>query len=169
MVAEIDAFKPLYLDRITQLTNKTNQFNLTTKRYTLAEMEAMLGDPDAIGIYGKLGDRFGDNGLISVVLGRRQGETLEIELWLMSCRVLKRDMEQAMLDALVEGAQAMGVQTLRGIYVPTKKNGMVKDHYTGLGFEREREESDGSQSFTLPLAGYAPRNRHIRIMEFARN
>ena len=165
MVAEIDAFRPLYLDRLTQLTNKTNQFNLTTRRYTLAEMEAVLSDPEAIGIYGRLTDRFGDNGLISVVLGRRKGQTLEIELWLMSCRVLKRDMEQAMLDALVERARAMGVHTLRGLYIPTKKNGMVKEHYLGLGFEKVSETPDGSAVYSLDVTAYTPRNTHIRVME----
>ncbi len=165
MVAEIDGFKPLYLDRITQLTNKTNQFNLTTRRYTLAEMEAVLRDKDAVGIYGRLTDRFGDNGLISIVLGRRTGELMEIELWLMSCRVLKRDMEQAMLDALVERARAMGVRELRGVYRPTKKNGMVKDHYAGLGFAKVREEADGGAVYSLDVTGYTPRNTHIRVME----
>ena len=92
MTAEIERFKPLYLERIAQLTNKTNQFNLTTRRYTLAEMEAISRDPAYLGIYGKLSDRFGDNGLISIVLGRRDDDLLHLDLWLMSCRVLKRDM-----------------------------------------------------------------------------
>jgi FkbH-like protein len=165
MTAEIDGFKPLYLDRITQLTNKTNQFNLTTRRYTLAEMEAVLGDRDAIGLYGKLSDRFGDNGLISIVLGYKRGDAVEIDLWLMSCRVLKRDMEVAMLDALAERAQAMGVKTLRGRYIPTKKNGMVADHYTKLGFALERAEADGGGVYTLNIAKYRPRNTHIRVLE----
>jgi FkbH-like protein len=165
MVAEIERFKPLYIERITQLTNKTNQFNLTTRRYTLAEMEAVLTDPDALGIYGKLSDRFGDNGLISIVLGRRSGSALDIDLWLMSCRVLKREMEIAMLDALVERARAMGVATLRGYYIPTKKNAMVKEHYAALGFERVSEGPDGSAVYSLEAAGYAPRTTHIKVLE----
>jgi FkbH-like protein len=80
MVAEIDRFKPLYLERIAQLTNKTNQFNLTTRRYTLAEMEAISADPRYIALYGKLSDRFGDNGLISIVIGRRELDTLQMDL-----------------------------------------------------------------------------------------
>jgi FkbH-like protein len=165
MVAEIEPFNRLYLDRITQLTNKTNQFNLTTRRYSIAEMEEVLKDRDALGLYGRLSDRFGDHGLVSVVLGRREGDGLTIDLWLMSCRVLKRDMELAMLDALVERAQALGVRTIRGVYVPTKKNGMVADHYSRLGFERERTDADGHASFTLELGGYSRRGRHIRMME----
>ena len=136
MSAEIDTFKPVYLDRIAQLTNKTNQFNLTTRRYTLAEIEAISADSGYIGLYGRLSDRFGDNGLISIVLGRKEGKALHLDLWLMSCRVLKRDMEFAMLDALVERAAMAGVETLLGYYLPTRKNGMVATHYEKLGFMR---------------------------------
>ena len=167
MTAEIESFKSIYLDRITQLTNKTNQFNLTTRRYSLAEMEAALADKDSVGIYGKLNDRFGENGLISVVLGHRVGTSLEIDLWLMSCRVLKRGMETAMLDALVERAQAIGIDSLRGRYLPTKKNALVADHYDKLGFTREREGDDGAVEYVLPLAGYIAGNKHIRVLEAA--
>ena len=163
MTAEIDQFKPVYLERIAQLTNKTNQFNLTTRRYTLAEMEAASVDANAIGIYGKLSDRFGDNGLISIVLGRRADDVLELDLWLMSCRVLKRDMELAMLDALVERARTMPVRTLRGRYIPTKKNGMVADHYAKLGFETERVDADGATTYLLDITDYQPRNTHIAV------
>jgi FkbH-like protein len=158
MVAEIEPFSRLYLERITQLTNKTNQFNLTTRRYTLPEMEAVLADRNAIGLYGRLSDRFGDHGLISVVLGRGAGDALEIELWLMSCRVLKREMEMAMLDALVERAHEAGLKRLRGRYIPTKKNGMVADHYPRLGFQ-----TMGDGEYALELKGYVTRTRHIHV------
>jgi FkbH-like protein len=164
MTAEIDVFKPVYLERIAQLTNKTNQFNLTTRRYTMAEIEAIATDPAYIGIYGKLSDRFGDNGLISIVLGRKEATTLHLDLWLMSCRVLKRDMEVAMLDAVIERAQAEGITTLVGYYFATKKNGMVADHYEKLGFTLQPSDtgSDNAPIYTLSLAGYVPRNRHIK-------
>ncbi|MBB6145210.1 FkbH-like protein [Silvibacterium bohemicum] len=169
MVAEIDTFKPVYIERIAQLTNKTNQFNLTTRRYTLAEMESISTDSNYIGIYGRLIDRFGDNGLISIVLGRKDfeapGGTLLLDLWLMSCRVLKRDMEVAMLDELVARAKQSGLARLIGYYLPTKKNGMVMEHYAGLGFEKTRMDADGTSEWTLDLAGYQPRNTHIRILE----
>ncbi len=157
MSAEIDGFKPVYLERIAQLTNKTNQFNLTTRRYTLAEIEAIASDDRYIGLYGKLSDRFGDNGLISIVLGRKEGRNLHLDLWLMSCRVLKRDMELAMLDALVECARAVGVETVLGYYSPTKKNGMVAQHYENLGFTRIETNTDagGTQTFSLSLATYS--------------
>jgi FkbH-like protein len=158
MTAEIERFKPVYLERITQLTNKTNQFNVTGRRYTLAEMEAVMNDPAAVGLYGRLSDRFGDHGLVSVVVGRRDGDVLEIETWLMSCRVLKRGMEDAMLDALVEQARLLGVRRLRGHYVATRKNAMVAEHYSRLGFEE----------FELAVEGYLPRGKHIRVLELVR-
>ena len=159
MSAEIAPFQPVYLDRIAQLTNKTNQFNLTTRRYTLAEIESAASNPNAIALYGKLTDRFGDNGLVSVILARKQGTELEIDLWLMSCRVLKRTMEHAMLDALVARACNLGITTLRGTYLPTAKNGMVAHLYPSLGF-RQVEDT----TYTLDLAGYIPRNIHIRTL-----
>ncbi|HSY34677.1 MAG TPA: HAD-IIIC family phosphatase [Acidobacteriaceae bacterium] len=166
MQAEIAEFKPVYLERITQLTNKTNQFNLTTRRYTQADIEAIAADPNYIGIYGRLLDRFGDNGLVSIVLGRREGDELELDLWLMSCRVLKRDMEQAMLDVLVERARAANIRTLKGFYLPTKKNGMVANHYEKLGFAPVSLDSETNASaWSLDVPSYAARNRHIRILE----
>ncbi len=165
MTAEIQPFERLYIDRITQLTNKSNQFNLTTRRYTHAEMEAVRTDPAVIGLYGRLSDRFGDNGLISVVIGRVVGDTVDIELWLMSCRVLKRDMEVAMLDELVRHAKMHGAKQLRGIYLPTKKNEMVSDHYPKLGFVVDPVKVDGSCAYTLDIQQYEPRNSHIEILE----
>lgn len=136
MAAEIAPFAPMYMSRIAQLTNKSNQFNLTTRRYSQEEIEAMAGDGRYITLYGKLTDRFGDNGVVSVVAGEVVGETLHIRLWLMSCRVLKRSMEHAMMDELVRRAQARGVTRIAGYYYPTAKNGMVRDFYGGMGFER---------------------------------
>ena len=126
-------------------------------------MEAAMRSPDALGLYGKLTDRFGDNGLISIVLGHRAGAALEIDLWLMSCRVLKRDMEVAMLDALAERAQAMGLQHLHARYLPTKKNALVALHYDKLGFKQVEEDSEGNKTYALDLTQYQPGNRHIRV------
>lgn len=163
MTAVIDDFLPVYLQRITQLTNKSNQFNLTTKRFTPAEMEAVFHDGAYIRLYGKLVDKFGDNGVVSVVLGKKDGKTLDIELWLMSCRVLKRDMEHAMLDALVARAAAAGIETIRGHYYPTAKNGMVRELFGTLGFTKAEEDADGNALWLLPVAGYVPQNRHIAV------
>ena len=168
MTAEIEPFRPVYTERIVQLTNKTNQFNLTTRRYTLAEMEAAIADGSHIGLYGKLSDRFGDNGLVSVVLGRVDGNSLHLDLWLMSCRVLKRDMELAMLDRVVAAAQSAGVQTIYGYYLPTPKNGMVADHYEKIGFVlRSRDMGSGVSTWSLDVADYEARNRHINILELS--
>ena len=169
MSAEIDTFKPIYMERIAQLTNKSNQFNLTTRRYSLAEIESTVTDGKHIGIYGKLVDRFGDNGLISVVLGAIDGRDLHLDLWLMSCRVLKRDMEIAMLDSLVERARDRGITTIVGYYLPTAKNGMVADHYQKLGFSlASKIESTGSTVWSLDITTYKARSRHIRILEHAK-
>lgn len=165
MTAEIDVFNATYIERIAQLTNKTNQFNLTTRRYTLAEIQAAAADSKYVGIYGKLTDRFGDNGLISIVLGRLDGTDLHLDLWLMSCRVLKRDMEIAMLDSLAERARQKGVKRLVGYYLPTAKNGMVADHYEKLGFSSTPHDAATGTVWVLELTTYEPRCRHIRILE----
>ncbi len=166
MTAEIAPFSPVYMERIAQLTNKSNQFNLTTRRYTVAEMEATTKDGRHIGLYGKLTDRFGDNGLISVVLGTLDGRSLHIDLWLMSCRVLKRDMEIAMLDTLVCHARERNVEAIFGYYLPTAKNGMVAGHYEGLGFSpATRDEQTGATTWSLQVADYQTRSRHISILE----
>ena len=167
MVAEIEPFKPVYMERIAQLTNKTNQYNLTTRRYTMAEMDSIAQSSQHLGLYGRLLDKFGDNGLISVMLGSKHGDILEVDLWLMSCRVLKRDMEFAMLDVMVEYAFDRGISTIRGTYLPTKKNGMVADHYERLGFSPVaclEQAQEGATCWELKLGTYVPKNTHIRLM-----
>ena len=163
MTAVIDDFIPVYLARITQLTNKSNQFNLTTRRYTTAEMEAVAADDAYIRLYGKLVDKFGDNGVVAVTIGHKNGSYLDLDLWLMSCRVLKRNMEHAMLDRLVERAAACGIEKLRGFYYPTAKNKMVRELYGTLGFTRVSEAEDGSSVWELPVTGYQPQCHVIEI------
>ena len=163
MTAIIDDFIPVYLERITQLSNKSNQFNLTTRRYTVAEMESVYHNPDYIRLYGKLIDKFGDNGVVSVVIGRVEGKTLDLELWLMSCRVLKRDMELAMLDRLVERCRARGVETIYGNYYPTAKNNMVRELYGSFGFEKISEDAAGNTRWALEVASYEPKNHVIAV------
>lgn len=163
MQGVIGDFLPLYLPRITQLTNKSNQFNLTTRRYTLPQMERIAQDPGYIRLFGKLTDKFGDNGVVSVVLAKAGDGAADIELWLMSCRVLKRDMELAMLDALAEQCLARGIRKLRGHYLPTPKNGMVKDLYASFGFTKIREDSAGNTAWELDLTGYRPKCQVISV------
>jgi FkbH-like protein len=162
MTAEIAPFSPVYLERITQLINKTNQFNLTTRRYTHAEVETIAHDPTFVTLYGRLADRFGDNGLVSVIIGRAVNETLEIDLWLMSCRVLNREMELAMFDAVIEQCQARGIRKIVGSYIPSKKNGMVSDHYLKLGFTAVEGTSESLHSFHYDVPQSQPaRTRFI--------
>jgi FkbH-like protein len=161
METEIAPFCNTYLDRIAQLTNKTNQFNLTTRRYTRAELESLAARPDTIALYGRLRDRFGDNGLVSVALGRVDGATVHIDLWLMSCRVLKRRMELAMLDRIVEHAKAKGAARLAGYYIRSPKNNLVEGHYQSLGFECV-SGGEARSEWSLEIGRYEPRNRYIK-------
>ena len=162
MRAEIQDFTPLYLQRITQLTNKSNQFNVTTRRYTESEMEQVYKSPEYIRLYGKLIDKFGDNGVVSVVIGKIKERELHIDLWLMSCRVLKREMELAMLDRLVEECRKRGIEKIYGYYYPTAKNGMVKELFGSFGFTKISDE-EGNTVWELPLIGYENKTRHITI------
>jgi FkbH-like protein len=163
MTAEIASFAPIYFERITQLINKTNQFNLTTRRYTSVEVESIAQDPGFITLYGRLADRFGDNGLVSVLIGRVLDQTVELDLWLMSCRVLNREMEFAMFDALVEQCQTRGIHKIAGVYIPSKKNSMVSGHYAGLGFTRLSESSGGRELWHYDVPEpYSEKTRFIR-------
>ncbi len=163
MKATIRRFEPIYINRIAQLTNKSNQFNLTTLRCSESDITAMADSPDWLCLYGKLEDKFGDNGVVSVISGEKQGAELHMRLWLMSCRVLKRGMEDAMLDTLVSDAKAQGMEAIVGYYYPTPKNGMVKDFYRNMGFALVSEEENGSTTWRLALDGYVPKGPHIQI------
>lgn len=143
MRAEIAPFRRIYYDRIAQLTNKSNQFNLTTRRFTRADIEHMAEDSRYITLYGRLQDRFGDNGLVSVVIAEKEGKDVHIRLWLMSCRVLKRGMEEAMMEELAKKARLAGGEKLIGYYYPTAKNGLVRDFYRAHGFSLV-DDADGN-------------------------
>ena len=162
MKATIRDFEPMHLQRIAQLTNKSNQFNLTTKRYSDADMLRMSQDPQYIRLYGRLEDKFGDNGIVSVIAGRADGSLLHIELWLMSCRVLKRDMELAMFDQLVAKSVERGITEIIGYYYPTAKNQMVRDFYQSLGFQQVSGDASGNTVWKYPTAVYVPKNQVIR-------
>ena len=166
MHAKIESFIPLYMARIAQLTNKSNQFNLTTKRYTQAEIEEVSKDDNYLTLYGKLEDIFGDNGVISVIIGHINKTILDIDLWIMSCRVLKRDVEKAMLDVLVKRALEKGIKEIHGYYYPTAKNGMVKDFYELQGFTKIKEDDKGNTEWILKIdKDYEPKNKLIRVEE----
>ncbi|TNC13296.1 HAD-IIIC family phosphatase [Methylobacterium terricola] len=145
------SFDAVGLPRIVQLVNKTNQFNLTTRRLREAEAAALIDDPDAVTLQLRLTDRLGDNGVIAVVIGRLAERDLNVETWLMSCRVLGRRVEEGTLSALAAEAARRGARRLVGLYRPSGRNGMVADLYPRLGFT-----ADGEGRWVLDLAGYAP-------------
>ena len=146
MEAVAAPFDPFHYPRIAQLTQRSNQFNLRTVRYTEAEIEAIARDEGHICLYFMLKDKFGDHGLISVViLDKQDRDTLFISEWLMSCRVLKRGMEEFIVNKILQTAGEHGFRRVIGEYLPTAKNAMVQDLYEKLGFTRVSEtrfESD---------------------------
>ncbi len=152
MKAEIKPFAPVYMARIAELTNKSNQFNLTTKRCSQAEIENFASDPSYITLYGRLEDKFGDNGVVAVTFGHAEGDTFHIDLWLMSCRVLKRGMEFAMMDELIAEAKSRNITKIKGYYYPTAKNKMVKDFYELQGFTKINETEEGASTWELDLS-----------------
>lgn len=162
MEAEIKEFEDIYLPRITQLTNKSNQFNLTTKRYQEQEIKHVMSSKNHIGLYGKLKDKFGDNGIITVVIGKQENKSLHMELWLMSCRVLKRDMEFAMMDDIVSRAKQKGIEKIIGYYYKTTKNNMVSDFYAKFGFKKIEEKCNDSV-WELNVERYINKNKVIKV------
>jgi FkbH-like protein len=164
MQAVIREFRPMDVPRISQLINKSNQFNLTTRRRTEAQVEAVMADPAMLGFTVRLADRFGDYGLISIVVGSVAGEELVIDTWLMSCRVLKRQVEEEVLNEIVRLARTHNAARIRGIYLPTAKNAMVRDHYPTLGFTAVPETAE-RREFVLEVGSYQPRPTRIRVLE----
>ncbi len=162
MTAEIKSFEKLYLQRITQLINKTNQFNLTTKRLNNNEVEAISCDNKYITLYGKLTDKFGDNGIVSIITAKKDDKKLHIDLWLMSCRIFKRNMEYAMIDALIKEAKKVGIETIYGYYCKTSKNNMVKTFYKDIGFTLINQ-SDNESSWKMNIKDYKNQNNLIKI------
>ena len=145
-------FDRVGLRRVVQLINKTNQFNLTTRRYTEDEVIGVMQEASAFGLQLRLVDRFGDNGIIGIVVGRLvDAEDLLIDTWLMSCRVLGRQVEPTTLNIVVGEAKRLGARRIIGEYRPTKKNGMVRDHYARLGFTDLARDPDGRSRHALVL------------------
>ncbi len=164
MKAVIKPFEAIYMQRIAQLTNKSNQFNLTTKRYSQSEIEQIAQDKNYITLYGKLTDKFGDNGVVSVVIGKILKDELHIDLWLMSCRVLKRDMEFSMMDELISQAKKLHISKIFGYYYPTAKNAMVKDFYQLQGYTKIKEDDKGNSTWEYKIPqNYENKNKVINV------
>jgi FkbH-like protein len=161
-VATFARFQAKDLPRIAQLLQRSNQFNLTTRRHSEADCEAMLRNerevyPFSIG----LRDRFGDFGLINIVILRRLGESVEIDTFVMSCRVLQRGVEQLAMNKVFEYAREVGAASVRGQYLPTAKNGMVKDFYARFGFQRETPDDAEASTWSLAVDAWVPREVYI--------
>jgi FkbH-like protein len=163
MKAKVTSISSSNLERSVQLINRSNQFNLTTKRYSAAELIAISQSSEWITFTVSLADRFGDNGLISVVIGKLVDRTLFIDTWLMSCRVLKRGVEHLLLEVLLKFAHEQQLLSLRGDYIATAKNSLVSDHYKNLGFTQVGN-SQSSWELLVPTE-FSPPSTSIQIVE----
>ncbi|MEG1895544.1 MAG: HAD-IIIC family phosphatase, partial [Oscillospiraceae bacterium] len=152
MTGEIGKFSPAHSERITQLINKTNQFNFTTRRYTQGEIDEIILDKSHyISAYAKLVDKFGDNGITTCLIARVDSGIANIDLWVMSCRVFKRHLEYAMLDYLVSECKKSGVHSITASYIPSAKNVIIKDFYESVGFEVVSDNgSEKRYAFNIP-------------------
>jgi len=166
MESTISEFVPVDVPRLSQLINKSNQFNLTTHRRSEAEVIAVMNDKNFASFSVRLKDRFGDHGLISIVIGEKVGDALRIDTWLMSCRVLKRGVEEEVLNELVRLARLKDCQSLLGTFLPTPKNEMVRDFYGKMGFTLTAE-SETQREYQLELATFQPIPTKINIIRRA--
>lgn len=162
MRATIKEFDALDLPRIAQLIARSNQFNLTTVRRSETEIQGLLSRPDYRCFTMRLEDRFGDSGLISVVIAKVEDGVFVIDTWLMSCRVLKRQVEDEIMIEIFRIAEVAGCAKVRGIYLPTAKNGMVAGIYEAFGFVRT-EDSAARKEFELEVGKYQIRSTKIRV------
>jgi FkbH-like protein len=137
MVSLVEPFNKFNTPRVAQLSQRSNQFNLRTVRYTESDIEAIAVSKDIFSFSFTLEDKFGDNGMICVIILKKEDEkTLFIDTWFMSCRVLKRGMENFVLNTIINFTKEKGYSFLKGEYIETAKNEMVKNHYFQLGFEQ---------------------------------
>ena len=169
MTAVYGPFTAVDHARVVQLINKTNQFNTTTRRYAGDEVARIMEEPDAVTLQFRLLDRVGDNGLVSTMILRPApgDEALEIENWVMSCRVFGRELEFEAMNIAVEAARERGVRALVANYIPTPKNDVISKLYPGLGFTKVASPApaNGATRWALDLADYVPRKTHIVTQE----
>jgi FkbH-like protein len=161
MQAKLSRFDTFHLPRIVQLMQRSNQFNLCTRRRSEAQCAALAEDPAYLPLYVSLFDRFGDHGLISVVVLERSSDAVLIRDWLMSCRVLGRGVEQLLMNYVVGRAAEFGAARVMGEYLPTPKNAMVRDFFAQFGFTRV---AAGANEWVLDVAGYRPAETFIRVV-----
>ena len=165
MQLQWSTFEPASLKRVVQLVNKTNQFNLTTRRYTEEEISSFAAHPAYVTLLIRLSDVYGDNGIISIVIGKEtEHRAILLDTWLMSCRVLGRRVEEATLNLVADAAMRRGCTRLIGEYRPTAKNSMVRDHYRKLGFEPLPDAGDGAKRWALDLSAFQPRSTPMEVL-----
>jgi FkbH-like protein len=168
MVIEVSRFSPAKLSRIAQLIQRSNQFNLTTNRWSEADCERMMLDEERyIPMYASLSDNFGDHGLILVAILCPDGNDLVISDWLMSCRVLQRGVEQFIMNRVFALAESRGFSRVRGSFIPTAKNGMVKDFYSRFNFTKGGESANGKVEWLMDTADYRPSTPFISELQAA--
>lgn len=149
-------------ERLTQLVNKTNQFNLTTKRYTQAEMQKVLTDEKQKVYLYRVTDRFGDNGIVAVVIVNLSGEVPEIEEFAMSCRIMGKNIENAIVEDVEQELKKAGYDRLRASYVPTAKNKPVSALYDSLGYRKIADMSQGGVLYEAELSSIKKRDHAVR-------
>ena len=164
MEIRLERFNAFNLPRIAQLIQRSNQFNLMTRRYGEAACEAMMKDRALAPLTLRLADKFGDYGLISVVILKHEGEDLEIDEYLMSCRVLQRGVEAFTMNNIFAYAARLGAKRVVGHYIPTKKNDMVKGFYKGFGFEKVADGDGGASQWALAVDAYRPRQAFMTLV-----
>lgn len=161
MVFHVGSFTDSNIQRVTQLINKTNQFNFTTRRYTETEITDIAKNSSYLTFWGRLEDRFGDNGIVTAMIVKIDGKQAVIDLWVMSCRVFKRDIEYALLDCLIQKLKEKGVEKLIGMYRQTAKNIILKDFYADLGFTRM---DTLEENYSIDIQAYdINKNKNIEI------
>jgi FkbH-like protein len=164
MKITVGRFDPFHLPRISQLMQRSNQFNLTTRRLSEIECKALMESPSWLPMYAKLADRLTNHGLISIVTAEATPEGLAIRDWLMSCRILGRGVESFLMNRVVEHARKLGLAQVTAEYIPTAKNGMVKDFFQQFGFKKVAEEANGGAQWRLPTKDYEPRPTFMKMV-----
>jgi FkbH-like protein len=165
MQAIVGPFDTFHLPRIAQLIGKTNQFNLTTKRHGMPQLESFVNETNCIHLYLRLRDRFVDHGLVALIIALREGNILDIDTWLMSCRVIGRTVEATIMQHLCHRAKQLGCTSLRGTYIPTEKNSMAEEAYAKLGFDLvSRNEGRTIWGYDLPTKGMIT-NKFVKTVD----
>ena len=163
MAMTVRPFDEIGRSRIVQLINKSNQFNLTTKRYSSEEVLRIETDPAIVSWQVRLTDKFGDHGMIAVIVVRTRPDVWVIDTWLMSCRVLERGVENTIMNTLFSSAKEAQISTIEGLFIPTARNTLVSDFFDRMQFQKTGLHKNGSVSYSLPVADFVPFETFIEV------